>query len=239
MPLPTLPSTRNLQRLLQPQPVLGEGAQRLSVFSRRGITTAQGTLVLDATLSEAHSVEVEATEHPVESGVNIVDHLRPKPRTLTLEGVVSDTPLADPQDGTQEVRYRPPAKGAEEQVLFAKPRYEKGRAKSAWEHLLALKDSGELVTIATYLAEYKSMALVKLDSTRDAKTGDAVRFTATFREVRIVTLKRETLQSLPKANAKKDLGKKATKPTEAAVDNRTVAKKAFDALVGLVKGASK
>lgn len=54
-----------------------------------------GELVLfafDATTSEDPSDAVTITDHPVEEGVNIVDHARPEPEHITLEGVITDTP---------------------------------------------------------------------------------------------------------------------------------------------------
>lgn len=52
-----------------------------------------GELRLDATPSQSHSREVETTEHPVETGSAVTDHIRPKPRELQIEGV-SISPFA-------------------------------------------------------------------------------------------------------------------------------------------------
>ncbi len=50
------------------------------------------TFKFDATTSEDPSDVVTITDHPVEVGVNIVDHARPEPERITLEGVITDTP---------------------------------------------------------------------------------------------------------------------------------------------------
>jgi hypothetical protein len=50
-------------------------------------------LVLDAAPSERHQAASMATEHEVERGVSPSDHVRPERRLLTLEVVISDTPI--------------------------------------------------------------------------------------------------------------------------------------------------
>ena len=47
----------------------------------------------DAILSEDHSRTTLVTEHPVEQGTAIVDHVRPNPDELTLECFVTNTPV--------------------------------------------------------------------------------------------------------------------------------------------------
>src|SRR5690606_24054762 len=55
-----------------------------------------GTLVpvvIDATPEERHRMSAIATDQEVERGVTTTDHVRPEPRLLTLQAVISDTPL--------------------------------------------------------------------------------------------------------------------------------------------------
>lgn len=139
-------------------------------------------LVLDASISESHQAEVEVTEHPVESGAAIVDHARPKPDSVTIEGVVSNTPL----DTTQT-----------------------DDALTAYAKLLALKDSPKLITIVTELRTYEDMLLTSLSVPRDTRTGDALRFTAVFKRVKLVKNKSTTVTVTkePKGKKKASAGK--------------------------------
>lgn len=50
-------------------------------------------LTFDLTLSETHEDVSEVTEHPIETGCNIADHVRQTPLSLALEVFVSNTPL--------------------------------------------------------------------------------------------------------------------------------------------------
>jgi hypothetical protein len=56
--------------------------------------TAQiGQQHFDAILSEEHTRTTLITEHSVEQGTAVVDHVRPNPDELTLEAFVSNTPV--------------------------------------------------------------------------------------------------------------------------------------------------
>ena len=48
---------------------------------------------LDVYESETHGMSTEVTDFPVEDGPNVSDNVRRKPKTLQIEGYVSDTPL--------------------------------------------------------------------------------------------------------------------------------------------------
>lgn len=136
------------------------------------------TLTLDASLSENHSVEVEVTDHPVEQGVNISDHRRRKPYSVTIEGVVTNTP-SKPTGISHPVTSRG-------HTWIATQVADATASASAYSTLLALADASRLITVITALRRYDNMTITSLSVPRDAKTGQALRFTATLREIRIV-----------------------------------------------------
>ena len=49
------------------------------------------------TEKEGYESTAEPTEHAVDSGVVIVDHLKRNPDTITLEGMVTNSPLVLPR----------------------------------------------------------------------------------------------------------------------------------------------
>lgn len=55
-----------------------------------------GTIWIDVSISEKHSVGAEVSDHPVERGTNIADHIRPTPRTVQIEGLVTNHPIEQP-----------------------------------------------------------------------------------------------------------------------------------------------
>jgi hypothetical protein len=49
-------------------------------------------LLIDATISETTDISAEATEHPVEEGIDITDHIKPNLLSMQLECIVTNTP---------------------------------------------------------------------------------------------------------------------------------------------------
>ncbi len=52
-----------------------------------------GVVTFDATITEHHLTSAEASEHPVEDGANVSDHVHPNNDRITLEVAISNTPL--------------------------------------------------------------------------------------------------------------------------------------------------
>jgi hypothetical protein len=167
------------------------------------ITTvgAVAGVTIDATISEEHSSEADVTEHPVEQGSAITDHIRAKPRRLTLNGVISDTPLTalnfDP--GTTD------------------------RPVQAWQELKRIQEQAELVDVVTSLESYYNMALESLSCTRDAQKGQALHFTASLREVIKADAQTVAAPTSPAAKPKA-LGKQPTPPVSEAIRQSMLSK---------------
>lgn len=153
--------------------------------------TIDGSIVLDASITERHGFAVEVTKHPVESGASPVDHAREQPDKLQIEGLVTNTAL---DSATRAAR------GGE-----TKPR-QAGYAQEQLARLLELKSSRRAVTVETAARTYKDMVLTAIDLPIDSRTGDAYRFTLQFEQVRFVTSRRVTLArptSVPQKPTKK------------------------------------
>ena len=77
---------------------------RDSAQAASGIALGFDVLLFDSTIREAPSFSIAITENPVETGVSMADHAYAKPDTLTLEVVVSDTPLLADNKGTPAIQ---------------------------------------------------------------------------------------------------------------------------------------
>jgi len=65
-----------------------------------------GHVAVDASFHEIHEMSGETTDHPVEDGSNISDHVILNPRVFSMEGVVTNQPLSVPRtqaEGVTEV----------------------------------------------------------------------------------------------------------------------------------------
>lgn len=52
-----------------------------------------GELVVNAFVHETYVFSSEISEHPIEAGSSIVDHVYNKPFSLSIEGIISNTPM--------------------------------------------------------------------------------------------------------------------------------------------------
>lgn len=162
--------------------------------------TRLDTLELTATLSEGHSRTADVTDHPLEVGSDASDGVRVKPAVVKLEGIVSDSAAPD---GTRPATT----------------------TSDAFSKLERLLEAGEPITIVTSLREYTRMVMTSLDFPRDAKMGGALRFTASFKQVKVVqtqTVAIRTVTKTPRGKPKEAGGKKAGDPAPEPVQKKSI-----------------
>lgn len=76
-----------------------------------------GDVWIDVSIRETHGVGAEVTDHPVEVGSNIADHIRTLPRTFSIEGLVTNHPIEVPKSHIGGAR----ASTAPIEILAARP----------------------------------------------------------------------------------------------------------------------
>ena len=149
---------------------------------------------VDATITERHSHRAQATRFPVEVGAEITDHVHQLPDSISIDGIISDTPIGV-IDG-----------------IAAEPE----RAQARYNELLRAKEDGETVDVVTALRSYENMVFEALEVRRDSNTGKAIGFTATLTEVRFAVAERVAFTpqtaAAPRAAASKNAGPAATTP---------------------------
>lgn len=147
---------------------------------------------IDLALSENHVYESEVSEYPVEDGSDVTDNIRPKPITVTLEGLVSDSPL-------QQVRNTRVNKGLGPNAGVLP-------STEAYLRLLKIREKREPVTIVTSLNWFESMALKSLSIPRASGEPHALKFHATFVQIEIVTTNRAQRVAVPRAASNENAG---------------------------------
>jgi hypothetical protein len=107
-----------------------------------------------------------------------------------------------------------------------------GYAEDGYARLLDIRDKRRVVTIVTVLRTYTDMMMTSLDVPRDARSGDALLFTATFKQIRFAELRRKevTVAKEPKAKDKVALGKQVAKETPKPQREKSFATYALDGL---------
>lgn len=149
------------------------------------------SILFDATVRDSHESSATITEHPVDEGANISDHIRPDLDQVTLQVVVSNTPIVSPIDhndgvvGTQQQVELGSGAMASANVLVFDGAVT--RVRSVYEALLDLKNSGTLVNVLTSLREYESMGIKRISPIREAKSGNSLVATVEFKQIRVVS----------------------------------------------------
>lgn len=143
-----------------------------------------GEVSLDLILAEDHSLNAAVTQHPVQDGSVISDHISVLPRSGTMRALISNFSLSTAEPPEDEEGWRDVYQRGE-----SASRILPNRAADAWEALKKLVENRELVQIVTSLEVYSNVALTSVRTTRDADSGDALEVEIDFEQVKIVQLK--------------------------------------------------
>jgi hypothetical protein len=187
------------------------------------------TVTIDATLREEHSTEVDVTEHPVEDGANITDHIRPQLKVLQIDGIISNTPVGLTGPVADALGIAGLATGVTLPtglISGAIDLFKTGgvlnRAQAAFQQLQALADKAVPFTIHTPLRDYAKMAMKSLSVVRDPTIGDGIRFVAVCKEIRTVDSLIATSLLPDSAQPTKDLGSQSPSAASAKVSTPSV-----------------
>lgn len=201
--------------------------QLRAAFLFRSQPTTIDSIELGCSISETHTSKVEVTEHPVEEGFAVTDHARPMPDEVSIEGLVTDTPLSRAQQRRTVEAFGITFESASEAEHI---RGQPGYAAQAYAKLLDLHDHPRLITIVTELRRYENMLMTSLAVPRNKDVGDSLRFTASFKTVRIVSNKLTVAKKTRTAPKKVSTGKQVTKKTEEPTRKKSIAFQLADSL---------
>lgn len=170
-------------------------------------------------LEESHSLESNISEHPVQEGSPITDHIQNLLRKGSLKALVSNHSIVrgfDPQ---------PPPEASSWSGIgsLTRPSFKvRNIALETWEQLKSVWKAKQLVTIVCVMETYTNVAIKSISTIRNSDTGDSQEFDITFQEVRVVQIGKTTIvvnvnpsSSTGKKVAKKEnIGKKSTTEVE-------------------------
>ncbi len=208
----------------------------------------------DVVTQETHTLVNDITEHPVESGANVTDHVRSQLDTIALEVFVSNAPIS-PFD-----RFSFGDVGSVKSLPFVgagldvdDPRLANSSASTlqfdsatdnvseTYRALREAKENATLVTVVTPLWDYQSMVIKSVSIPRTAAEGDGAKMTVEFKQIRLVETKlvAEPLPTETRGTTAVDKGAKgATSPTGgtgATGPKQSLLAAATDAVSGLFK----
>jgi len=174
-------------------------------------------IACDAVVSENHQLAAEATQHEIEDGSDIHDHIINRGRTLSLEGIISDDPITILQTGILSRTIATATPGFLRSKLGYGISGDKGKpSKSMFDNFNEIYNRKMAITIVTGLKLYDNMVMEDFNAPRSSKTVRSLNFTATFRQIRIVSAALVSAPSVYQdvelgAQEKKNIGKQNTK----------------------------
>lgn len=178
------------------QPIATQGA---SLELDEGRTISFFVWTFDATVTEQHSYMADVTQHPVESGLDITDHVQIKPFELTLTGVVTNTPI-QPEEAGIDLPNRI-------QVLY--------------DELRLLFEERSFLTVVTGLERYENMILMSIEVPRQGPGRQAIIPSLKFIQINTVDTAFVSVASIPpRAKKKTKLDKQAKEQADAATSDK-------------------
>jgi hypothetical protein len=160
-------------------------------------------VALDATLSEHGAFNSRITSFPVESGAFFSDHVLHEPEEVSIEGIISETPLQylgklrDLTTGNGE--FKDPVGDGYSFLLavggWTQPKKNFTNRPHDFRRDEETEAEFRLVDLLTEFRLYTDMGITSLNVTRDKDTGDSLRFTASFKKVKIVEVKYDLAMS--------------------------------------------
>lgn len=160
--------------------------------------TKIGVLELDACVKEGHGMRATATSHPVEAEPGqvseISDHVKIEPRTLRIDGVITNTPASVAGGSVLSAL-----------ALFTED-FTSGNYNPVGDAYAQLEEyllKAKSVTVVTTLKTYYDMVFLQVDVDRDAAKGNSLHFSATLSQIFKVRSKEEKVTTrVPEKNTK-------------------------------------
>lgn len=191
----------------------------------------------DASVQEQHIVTAQVMDHQVETGSNPTDFIRPMPRELSVQFVVTNTPIVEPLDHAfgataSEVAQSITVGGQTIGWKALQFSSDFDRVAAVYGGLLEAAQLGALFTVTTSLATYAApdgspcMAIVNFAIPRSVENSNNLAGTVDFQELRFVDTETTTVKTKPKpANRGTKAGKEIdpeVEPQKTSLLNRAI-----------------
>ena len=162
----------------------------ISLFFKGNRKYGVGNITFDLAKSESHSYKSNITDHKIEDGSIISDHIENELENGTLNGLISNYSLSIGEITTN-------------------------RAQDTFEALVDLWKKKSPVTIVTVLKVYNDVVISSMPFMRDTSQGESLPISVSFRKLNIVKLQEVILELSVKINdLDSDLNKQIAPETD-------------------------
>ena len=145
-----------------------------------------GGYFFDGFIKVDHSIELQTTSNPVETGASIVDHAYVKPAELTMEVMMSDVHQSLVPEQFTGASFR---------------------SVNAWQVLRKLQSDRIPMSVFTRLGLYTNMLITKLAASDTAETFRALSAEVTLREIPVARVKTVKISSADQTTINTEMGK--------------------------------
>lgn len=176
---------------------------------------------LDARVESTYRFSAEITQFPVESGATITDHAHLRPDEITLQGMVSDTPV-------NELPTYLALRGDKEYRAAGL------RSQNAFDALFVVWRDRLPLTVVTEYMVFDDMLIESFEVPRRPDQGEAIWFSATLRKVVTVETLTAALPPEVVARLKRRRSKSKAKRNASLKIKKYDSEKAAEAALGKV-----
>ena len=145
-----------------------------------------GGYFFDGFINVDHTIELQTTSNPVETGASVVDHAYVKPAELVMKVMMSDV-------------HQSLVPGQFTGASF--------RSVNAWQVLRKLHSDRIPMSVLTRLGLYTNMLITKLTTSDTAETFRALSAEVTLREIPVARVKTVKISSADQTTINTEMGK--------------------------------
>lgn len=181
-------------------------------------------LEFDVTSTQGSEFTAEVSEHPVETGAAITDHVRPNNPSFTLEALISNTPIAVPTTQTQGAtrslqNVEIVVDGQRLQASLYQWSSPLERVRVCEDLLESLVQSGTVVRLTTGTRVVEGLVITRKSVTRTAQTGGALPVVMEFKKLRIASVQRVTVPLVRRGQLLDSRGPQPAVPNNSLLHN--------------------
>ncbi|SHL04712.1 phage baseplate protein [Fibrobacter sp. UWH4] len=149
-------------------------------------------LPFDLLVDESHELEFDISDHAVENGSTISDHVSERLRTVSVTGMFTNHPIGSAQayvDDKGEIVEEPDIINVEGQQAVT------NTSRERLEKLKEIARRRNTVRLVTALEVYERMVIESVSFDRGPDDGESVKFTMKLREVRTARTQTKTVEA--------------------------------------------
>ena len=148
-------------------------------------------LPFDLLIDESHGIEFDITDHAVENGSSVSDHVSERLRSVSVTGLFTNHPMGTDRryyvNDDETVNERPDTVNIEGRQAVT------NTSRERFEKLKEIARRRNQVRLVTAMEVYEAMVIESVSADRGPDDGESIKFTMKLREVKTAKLQAVTV----------------------------------------------